>query len=623
MQLWNLIQENRHISFRLSELFDGNPTWNAELEILYVLSGSITCMVRGISYHLEKESFIVFNPYEMHSTSGQQCKTISLFVFSSLFSLDENKYSDEMIFCCTEDASVPEACYEEIRQRLADILLMFYQKNTIDIYHLYGNVLNLLSVLNENFCSKRDNILNKERSTTEHMQKILRYMDEHYMENLTLTQVAQTEFISANYLSHLFRRYLNTSFVQYLRMLRLNHAYSDLVNTKQSVTEIAMRNGFSNSTAFIQYFRDVYGKTPAKFRRDTDRGNYYRQTIFTDDENLHALTSHATHVMRSTSLLRNNVETRNAVIDCGREGRVRGQSWNELMNVGWAKEVLLAPLQQQILHVAHTLGFRTIRFHGIFDEDMYIYHEEENGTVFYNFNYMEMLLDFLIGNGLTPFLELGFIPHKLASNKTKYYDHQSSICLPNDIEKWKKLVENTIRHCINRYGIRQVRRWRFTLFNSVYVYYNCISEEDWWTLWYATRQAIKQVNPTLKFGLNDDLGLLNPTYTRFWSYLDRSVKMGSIPDFLAFQCFFGDYYASGDLSFGMVYDQKEMPLPHSPDENYLAHKLDDLENELMRRHLGHLPVLFEAGMEFNGLATRCLQRWLFQSSFPSKKYFRK
>ena len=47
MQLWNLIPEDKHINFRLSEQFDGNPTWNAELEILYVLSGSLNCMVRG------------------------------------------------------------------------------------------------------------------------------------------------------------------------------------------------------------------------------------------------------------------------------------------------------------------------------------------------------------------------------------------------------------------------------------------------------------------------------------------------------------------------------------------------------------------------------------------------
>lgn len=594
MQLWNLIPEDKHINFRLSEQFDGNPTWNAELEILYVLSGSLNCMVRGTTYQLDEEAFIVFNPYEMHSTSGHGCKAVSLFIYPTLLSLRGNKRAEEQIFCCSCDASAPEACYAAVRQRMADILLLFYQENLTDTYQLYGNVLNLLSVLDENFRVRREAATSREQNVTEHMQKVVRYMDEHYMENLTLAQVAKTEFISANYLSHLFRSYLNTSFVQYLRMLRLKHAYSDLVNTDRSITEIAMRHGFSSSTAFIQYFREIYGKTPAKFRKSAEHGSYYRQAIPTDDESLHALTRHATRAAKTSSLLRNIVETRSVAVDCSQTGHLRPQSWNELMNVGWAKELLLAPLQQQVLRAVRTLGFRSIRFHGIFDDDMFIYHEDEDGTVSYNFNYLEMLFDFLIGNGLVPFLELGFIPHKLASNDTLYYNHYSSICLPKDMERWQALVENTLRHCINRYGIKEVSRWRFTLFNSVYVYYNCISEEDWWTLWLATGQVIKRVNPALQYGLNDDLGLLGPSYQRLWNYLERSIQSGCTPDFLAFQCFYGDYYASGDLSFGMVYDQKEMPLPHSPDENYLAHKLDDLEAEMARRHIARLPVLFEA-----------------------------
>ena len=57
------------------------------------------------------------------------------------------------------------------------------------------------------------------------------------------------------------------------------------------------------------------------------------------------------------------------------------------MNIGWAKEALLAPIQQQILQAARELGFRQIRFHGIFDDDMYIYGEDEQGNVVCNFNY--------------------------------------------------------------------------------------------------------------------------------------------------------------------------------------------------------------------------------------------
>lgn len=591
MQLWNLISENRHISFRLTEQFDGNPAWNAELEILYVLSGQISCTVHRENYQLKEEDFIIFNPYEMHSVQGEHCKAISLFIFPKLLSLHTSRQADEQILCCSVDQSIPEACYRQVRQFMANIFLLSYQKEP-DEYQIYSETLNLLSALRENFRVKKGSGSDKEQSVMEHIQKIVWYMDKHYMENLTLTEIAKHEFISPNYLSHLFRDYLNTSFVQYLRMLRLNHAYADLQGTNLSVTEIAMRNGFSSATAFIGYFRDVYGKTPAKFRKHT-KPNYYGQVIPMDEKNLHGLTKYATRSMQAVSLLRNNMETRIVEIDCSQPGQPRPHSWNELMNVGWAKELLLAPLQQQVLHTAQSLGFRMVGFHGLFDDDMYIYNEDEDGNPYYNFNYLEMLFDFLVENNLAPLLELSFIPKKLSSNEQQYYNHFSHISLPNDLARWQALIENTLRHCINRYGLKEVSRWRFVLFSAVYVYYGCISESDWLTLWLATQQAIRRVSPALKFGLNDDLGLLAPSYNRVWDYISKAAAAGQAPDFLAFQCFYGDYYASGNLAFGMVYGQKEMPLPHSPDEDYLSHKLDDLEREMAARHISHLPVMFE------------------------------
>lgn len=595
MQLWNLIPENKHISFHINNTFDGNPVWNAELEILYVLSGSLTCTVNGATYTLSPEDFLVFNPYEIHFTSSKKCRTISMFVFPALLSLRPGQYADERIHCCSTDFTAPTGCYSEIRKLFANLFMLFYQENNTNTYHLYSTVLNLLSILEENFSVPRKASASKEQTTTEHMQKIVRYMDEHYMENLTLTDVAKTEFISANYLSHLFRSYLHTSFVQYLRMLRLNHAYSDLMNTNLSITDIAMQNGFSSTTAFIQYFRDMYGKTPAKFRKSLHVQDYYQQSPLLENESmLHALTRHATRMNQPLSLLRKNVATRKITADCAVAGQRRSDSWNRLMNIGWAKEALLAPIQQQILQASRELGFRMIRFHGIFDEDMYIYNEDADGNLVCNFNYLEMLLDFLVAHDLVPFMEFGFIPHKLSSEDTRYYSHHSSICLPNRLGRWQLLIERTLRHCINRYGIKEVLKWKFTLFNSVYVYYGCISENDWWTLWQATQQAVKQVNPLLQFGLNDDIGLLGPDYHRIWNYLELGRTNGCLPDFLSLQCFYGDYYASGELSFGKVYTQDEMPLPHSPDENYLTHKLDDLDGQLQKRHLFHLPVWFEA-----------------------------
>lgn len=598
MQLWNLISENRHISFRVTEQPDGIPTWNAEMEILYVLEGQAQVESMGQVWVLHPEDFIVFQPYEIHTIRSTSCRTISLFIFPALLQL-QNRYQDTaaQIACCSAKPTAPDVCYQEIRRQMANLLSSFSQN--AKEYPLYADALVLLSILQENFLTPKKKERRKDQNAIEHLQRIVRYMDEHYMDNLTLDEVARTEFISANYVSHLFRNYLNTPFLQYLRMLRLNHAYADLVNTQDSITDIALKNGFSSATLFIRYFDAMYGKTPAKFRKERESQEYYQPLLLSDQEDILApLMRHANAFEQEGAYLHKNMETREVFADCSRQGWQRPSSWNALMNVGWAKEALLAPIQQQILRASKDLGFRMIRFHGIFDRDMYIYNQDEDGTVFYNFDYLEMLFDFLISSQLVPFIEFGFIPPQLASDPHPYYNHDSCICLPHDLERWGHLVEATLRHCINRYGLRQVLQWRFSLFNSVYVYYGCISEEEWWILWRATYQAVKRVHPSLAFGLNDDLGLIVPPQrgesTRFWDYIENCRSQSCLPDFISLQCFYGDYYATGKTAFGKVYTQKEMPLPHSPDENYLSHKLDYLTDMLHQYHMDHLPILFEA-----------------------------
>ena len=67
----------------------------------------------------------------------------------------------------------------------------------------------------------------------------------------------------------------------------------------------------------------------------------------------------------------------------------------------------------QLELVQNEIGFSHIRGHGLFHDDMAIYHEyEENGTtkVEYNFTYLDLVMDSYIKLGLKPFLELGFMP---------------------------------------------------------------------------------------------------------------------------------------------------------------------------------------------------------------------
>ena len=97
--------------------------------------------------------------------------------------------------------------------------------------------------------------------------QILSWVEEHYKEPISLTDVADEMGVSREYFCRIFRKSMGISFQQYLAEIRLNHIYQDLVNTYDPVSEIMENNGFTNQKRFNASFKKLYGCTPSKVRR--------------------------------------------------------------------------------------------------------------------------------------------------------------------------------------------------------------------------------------------------------------------------------------------------------------------------------------------------------------------
>ena len=63
---------------------------------------------------------------------------------------------------------------------------------------------------------------------------------------------------------------VGTTFTDYLTSVRLSSAYGELGSTSKTITRIALDNGFRSTNAFIKYFKNQYGETPGKLRRDLE-----------------------------------------------------------------------------------------------------------------------------------------------------------------------------------------------------------------------------------------------------------------------------------------------------------------------------------------------------------------
>lgn len=99
------------------------------------------------------------------------------------------------------------------------------------------------------------------------VQLSIDYIDEHYMESVSLDQLAQTAFLSKYYYLRSFKQYTGMTPYEYLTSVRLSHAIKMLVATNRSIDEIGYETGFGGAKNFIRQFRQSMGVTPGDYRK--------------------------------------------------------------------------------------------------------------------------------------------------------------------------------------------------------------------------------------------------------------------------------------------------------------------------------------------------------------------
>ncbi len=179
---------------------------------------------------------------------------------------------------------------------------------------------------------------------------------------------------------------------------------------------------------------------------------------------------------------------------------------DECIGTGRMDLALGQEYQKQLALVQEEIGFSYIRGHGLFSDGMAIYHEytDENGEskVEYNFTYLDQVMDSYQKLGLKPFLELGFMPKKLASGtQTVFYWH-GNVTPPKDYQRWCDLVRATLCHLMERYGKEEVVTWPIEVWNepNLTVFWENADKGEYFKLFEATFCCIKELDRQFKVG---------------------------------------------------------------------------------------------------------------------------
>jgi len=95
---------------------------------------------------------------------------------------------------------------------------------------------------------------------------VQQYIDQHFKDDLKVSDLADRFYINVYYLTHSFRDLTGYSPKQYILLNRLSYAKSLLADRKLSIEQVAIQSGFYDSNSFIRSFKKEFGITPNSYR---------------------------------------------------------------------------------------------------------------------------------------------------------------------------------------------------------------------------------------------------------------------------------------------------------------------------------------------------------------------
>jgi xylan 1,4-beta-xylosidase len=192
--------------------------------------------------------------------------------------------------------------------------------------------------------------------------------------------------------------------------------------------------------------------------------------------------------------------------------------WEQMFGSGRASLALRDDYRKDLVEVKQATGFGYVRFHGILDDDVGLFQLGKADKVFYNaadksaasdqpvynFSYVDQIYDGLLERGVRPFVELGFMPKDLSSDPKALQDfwYHPNVAPPKDYALWDGMIRAFAQHLIARYGIAEVSKWYFEVWNEPNIGFWAGNPKmpTYYTLYDHTARALKSVSPRLRVG---------------------------------------------------------------------------------------------------------------------------
>ena len=231
-------------------------------EIYLNLSGDVSFIVENRTYPISRGNLIITKPYEYHHCIYHDNKE------HEHYCLQFSGREDDALLASLFDRKKGENNHIVLDNMLITSIIKHFDKllnmdkgSEIDKHYHF---IRILQIIENNISPDELEFL---ENIPEKLKEVLDIIAIRFAEPITIASLASDIFVSVNTLERYFKRYLNITPGEYIKRKRLSAAMLAL-NDNASISQVAMRCGFSDTSNFIQIFKRTFGQTPYQYLKN-------------------------------------------------------------------------------------------------------------------------------------------------------------------------------------------------------------------------------------------------------------------------------------------------------------------------------------------------------------------
>lgn len=251
--------------------------WHKDLEFILIKRGTMTYNVNGRLVELEEGNGIMVNSRQLHygfSEEHNECEFICILLSPELLQVNDWFYQN-CIESITENSACPylhlsrNGWMRFIMEKLENIYDSFgiIPAKPISYFEVMSDYLAIMETLYENLAIDSQS-RKPESSDLSCLRNMITYIEKHYMEHITLADIALSGACCKSKCSLLFKKYLRDTPINYTTKLRLRNSLSALLGSNSSIASIAYEYGFNGASYYCETFKKYYGMPPMIYKKN-------------------------------------------------------------------------------------------------------------------------------------------------------------------------------------------------------------------------------------------------------------------------------------------------------------------------------------------------------------------